>query len=383
MSEAFNKAGLLYLDNKPGSEFDPLLGYSDALGLFTYAAMALPKVHEEEMRAKVAWKLDTYWRERGSPNSLLTLKGLQKTLHLLQNSFPGLCEPGAVKLGKKQPSLLESIDATIRRIDFLCRYVRKLDYPYLSVISGGSMSYGRFYNVRDGEDPSDLDLIIVYDQDETDALDAKQIMPCEVGFSLEDIKLLQERIGVFLEMHKNGHVDVLSQKADIEKEGFSVSIHLMSAATLENMLVVAPHIDLRNGKDTVKQVRDYKPAPFKHQDVLLHNFLGEPNMFNVNEQKVRNGVLLDEVVTQIPSHAIVDGLFIPGLYHNLISPRYEMMEAFSARECVAAATLFWNLMRRLEKVYRRTYGEKASALRSHIRYEIFNPELIKEHERNN
>lgn len=97
-------------------------------------------------------------------------------------------------------------------------------------------------------------------------------------------------------------------------------------------------------------------------------------MFNVNEQKVRTGVLPNEVVTQIPSHAIVDGLFIPGLYHNLISPRYEM-EAFSARECVAAATLFWNLMRRLEKVYRRTYGEKASALRSHVRYKIFNPEL--------
>lgn len=44
-------------------------------------------------------------------------------------------------------------------------------------------------------------------------------------------------------MHKNGHVDVLSQKTDIEKEGFSVSMHLMSASTLEKMLVVNPQTD--------------------------------------------------------------------------------------------------------------------------------------------
>ncbi|MDP3733179.1 MAG: hypothetical protein Q8Q91_01425, partial [Candidatus Daviesbacteria bacterium] len=46
---------------------------------------------------------------------------------------------------------------------------------------------------------------------------------------------------------------------------------------------------------------------------------------------------------------------------------------------VASATLFWSLMRRLEKQYRETAPD-ACALKSHIRYPLFNPILIRNHE---
>lgn len=381
MSETLRRHGVVYLDKNPETEFNPIKRWAYPVGLLTYTAMSLPHIHEQGTRAKVAWEMDKYWRERGSKNSILTLKGVGGMFKVLQKSFPGLTEQGEVKLGKQQPSLLESTEATIKRMDFLYRYVNTLHDPCISVISGGSMSYGRFYNVREGEDPSDLDLIVVYNDGQEDQLSADQIMPEELGFTSDESALLQERIQYFLELNRDHEADVLSHKADVTKEGFGVSMHIMSAETFENMMVIEPNLDVRLGNNVTKRLRDYKPTPFKHQSVRLQDFHGEPQFFSVDEERLVHGVTDSEVVTHIPAHAIVNGSFVPGLYHNLLSPRYEM-EAFSARECVAASTLFWNLMRRLEKEYKKS-DPNASALKSHIRYDIFNPELITDHELKN
>jgi hypothetical protein len=381
MSEKLKPAGLVYIDKLPETQVNPIKRWAYPVGLYSTAIRALPHMHEPATRAKISWTMDRYWRERGSKNSIVTLKGVGGMFSVLQDSFPGLTLQGGVKLDKQQPSLLESTEATIKRMDFLYRYVNRLQDPCISVISGGSMSYGRFYNVREGMDPSDLDLIVVYNEGQEGNLDAKQIMPEELGFAPDESRLLQDRLGLFLELNKEGRADVLSHKADVPSEGFGVSMHLMPADTFEKMIVIDPHVDLRIGTDVVKRVKDYKPSSFKHQHVRLQNFHGEPQFFCVDEERVVNGVTDAEVITNIPAHAIVNGSFVPGLYHNLLSPRYEM-EAFSARECVAAATLFWNLMRRLEKEYRKT-DPSATALKSHIRYDIFNPELINDHENRN
>lgn len=373
-------SGIFFLDKTPETELNPLKRWTYPLGLYAQALSCLPEIDDPNVRSKLSWEIDKYWRERGTTNSLLTIKLLGKCFRLVTDKYPGLDVPGEVKLGKQQPSLIESMEATVLRLEFLRDYVSQIDPAISSVVSGGSMSYGRFYNVREGEDPSDLDLMVVYEDNSELLLDARMLMPENLGFAREDQELLEQRIRYFSELVSKNEADILSQKAETSN-GFGVSMHMMSKEVFAKMMAYDPHYDIRNGGDVLRRVRDYKPEPFKHQHVRLNDFNGEPRYFSVDEKALSNGIKPSEVITQIPAHAIESGMYIPGLYHNLASPRYEM-EGLSARECVAAVTLFWDTMRKLEKEYRKSNPE-ASALKSHIRSDIFNPELVKHHEQNN
>src|SRR5690606_7485706 len=114
----------------------------------------------------------------------------------------------------------------IKRLKFLFELTTQLPSPVLSCISGGSMSYGRFYNVRGGEDSSDLDLILVYENESEAALNAATILPKEIGFDPEDSRLLDERIHKYVEMAREGKAQVLSQKSSVAGQDFDVSMHI-------------------------------------------------------------------------------------------------------------------------------------------------------------
>lgn len=374
--------GIIFVDDDRVPETHPVKRWSYPIRLYASALSMVPKLKDSENgdgHARLSWLMDKYWRERGSPNSMLTLRGLGGIYKILTNRYPALNQPGEVLLGKQQPSLVESTGATLKRLDFLYRYVKKLTDPYVSVVSGGSMSYGRFYNVREGADPSDLDLIFVFRDGEEANMRAETILPPALGFKRDDVLFLQERMGIFAYLLSERKADVLSHKVLVKPFGFSISMHIMPSYVFEDMMVYNPRSDSMAGCEVDRRVRDYKPEPFKYRAIRLNTFNGEPLLFSVEEEPIHGGVTDCEVITQIPAHAIVKGRFVPGLYHNLLSPRFEM-EAFSARECVASATLFWSLMRRLEREYRKT-DPNASALKSHIRYELFNPMMIKEHDK--
>lgn len=378
MKEHVRPNGLVFVDKDKIPEINLIRRWGYPLGLYRQALGMVPEIQNPDKHAQLSWLMDSYWRERGSPNSLLTLGGLGIMYRLLSAKYPALDQPGQVILGKQQPSLLESTDATLKRLNFLYRYVRNLIDPYVSVVTGGSMSYGRFYNVREGDEPSDIDMIVVFNDGEETNLQAKSILPSNFGFNDDDVLILQERMRVFASLLKEGKADALSHTAILKSLGFSVSMHILPSSVFENMMVYDPHQDLRMGKDIKRSILDYKPNPFKHPTVRLNDFNGEQLHFSVNEEPVHNGTADNEVISQIPAHAIVKGSFVPGLYQNLLSPRFEM-EAFSSRQCVAAATLFWSSMKKLESYYRQTNPD-ASALKSHIRYELFNPVMLKDHE---
>lgn len=381
MRENHRPTGIIFVDNDRIPETHPLKRWSYPLRLYIQVLSMVPKLqgsNNHDSHAQIAWLMDEYWRERGSPNSILTLRGLGKIFKILSSKYPALNQPGEVILEKQQPSLIESTGATLKRLDFLYRYVKKLTDPCVSVVSGGSMSYGRFYNVREGVDPSDLDLIVIFNDGEEGNMQTENILPASLGFKDDDRLLLQERIAFFAHLMKAGKAEVLSHKVLVGPLGFPISMHIMSSPVFENMMVYSPHDDLRLGGEVDRRVRDYKPEPFKYPTVRLNTFNGEHLSFSVDEYSLPDGVTASEVITQIPAHAIVNDRFVPGLYHNLLSPRFEM-EAFSSRQCVAAATLFWSSMRKLENQYRKTDPD-ASALKSHIRCDLFNPVMIKNHE---
>lgn len=303
---------------------------------------------------------------------------LSKALQLTATIYPDLNKKGEVKLGKQQPSLNETIAETIKRLQFLFQFTAQLPNAVLSCISGGSMSYGRFYNVRGGEDSSDLDLILVYENGAETELSAETILPSEIGFNPEDAYLLNERIGKFVDMTREGKAQVLSQKSSITGQDFDVSMHIMSRKTFYDFTLYGLVADLKSGQNIDRRLLDYKPKPFKHQLMRQQDFHGNVHEFSADEEVLNGGVTETEVISNIPAYAIRDGHFVPGMYQNLISPRFEF-EPFSSTRISSAVMLYWSLMHDLQSEY-RAKNPRASVLKSHIRYEIFSPRLKKEHE---
>lgn len=240
------------------------------------------------------------------------------------------------------------------------------------------MSYGRFYNVRGGEDSSDLDLILVYENGTEAELRAETILPSEIGFDPEDARLLNERIGKYVEMVREGKAQVLSQKSSVAGQGFDVSMHIMSRRTFYESILYGVIADLKAGQDTDRRLLDYKPKPFKHQVMKQQDFHGYIHEFSADEKPLSGGVTETEVISKIPAYAIRSGHFVPGMYQNLISPRFEF-EPFSSTKISSAVMLYWSLMHDLQNEY-QAKNPRASVLKSHIRYEIFSPRLKKEHE---
>lgn len=240
------------------------------------------------------------------------------------------------------------------------------------------MSYGRFYNVRGGKNPSDLDLILVYKDGEETELVSTRIMPLSLGFDSEAAQLFSERVKKFAEIRKAGKANVLSQKSHIRNQNFDVSLHIMNRATLHYCTIGGTLVDLRSGESVDRRVADYKPQPFKHQIMEQRDFLGGKHEFCANEVPLVDGVGENEVISNIPAYAIRNGMFIPGMYMNLISPRFEL-EPFSAVSAALLVQACSHMMHGLQAEYRKS-NSSASILKSHPRYELFSPKLKEKYE---
>jgi len=353
--------------------------WSYPYGLFSFALQQLPHVSDPKVRARLGWEVDRYWLDRRSSNSLMTLQGLTTMLKALSGLYPDVNTKGDVLLGKCQPSLIETMEETLKRLKFLQEYVSELPSSVLSCVSGGSMSYGRFYNVRGGEAPSDLDLILVYEPSKIGDLTAQTLLPAKLGYKEEDTRMFQERLRVFKELVSQGKAQVFSQSVDLPARGFSVAMHIMGRDVFNNSMVYDPVSDVRSKKDVDSRVLDYKPKPFKYQEITQRDFHGNPYVFNPNETTLGVGVTGQEVISRIPSHAIVNGNYVPGIYQNLVSPRFEF-EPLTSKMISAAVTMYWAFMMDLANTVRIT-DPKASILKSHIRYPIFSCELVNYYEK--
>lgn len=343
------------------------------LRLFNRVNRSLGTVGDDVTKSQIAWDIDRYWLQRRSPNSLKTITGLAKYLRLLSRSNQEIAKQGEMINGKQQPSLIEAIEETVVRLKFLSLFVQNLPNSVLSCISGGSMSYGRFFNIRGGENSSDLDLILVFENGNFGNLHADQILSPDLGFAEDEIRLLSERLRVFTQLEKQGQADVLSQKARVVNQGFDVSMHLMNRGVFAESTLFGVVHDAKTGQDVEKRLLDYKPQPFKHRAMRQRDFYGNEHLFEADEASVIGGVTEQEVISRIPAYGISQGKFVPGMYHNLVSPRFEY-EPFTSPLVSSVVTMYWSFMRDLEKQYRQK-NPTASVLKSHIRYDLFSHNL--------
>lgn len=263
-----------------------------------------------ELRQNIGYKLDVFWRNIKNKNTVIEIDNLFSSDYV--NTILPLNTRGDVILNKQQPSLVEAVHETSKRLQFMENMVEDLPDCIQGVIVGGSLSYGRFVNIRSSyPDSSDLDLIVV-----TNGIQSKQtvdnLLPVSLGFKSSDQKQLLKRLNNFNSLKKRGLVDMVSHKFALPVNGFDVSMHFMDEDVFTKMCHPS-----ETGVDPIS-ILDYKVSPFPHTMMRQKDVSGREDVFQISEQKIELGV-----ITRLPVYRLNE-TFTPGIYHNLISPMFEM-----------------------------------------------------------
>ncbi len=277
---------------------------------------------------------------------------------------------GKIILGKRTPSFIESVDGTLERFSKLLELRDILQDSVEAIIVGGSLSYGPFFNIRKSLDKtgsSDIDMIIVLTEQDLQNLH-ENFSQLNI-FEKKDIEEFLQRIEIFFKLQRNNQADLLSQKFPVKGCDFEISIHFFLPNIFEKMIGQQFEEDLDKGQDRIFVLHDYRIKPFSHKVCAQQNFLAQQFVYQVPEQKpVEQGF-----ITELPGYIIHSQNLYPGIYQNLISPRFSV---FYDREGNVQQQVegFSKVLHREFKRLRQENSE-AELLKSHIRYKIFPPIL--------
>jgi hypothetical protein len=267
--------------------------------------------------------------------------------------------PRASAAYRRRPSPFEAIAETCRRLRdarSLRAACRDTDTSGLLI---GSMSYGRFYNIRgnrQGTTASDLDFIVVIDQ--ASALDrigaAVAALP---GVAVPDLEHFGRRACVFADSLDNEGT-VFSHKirlwADTTPDpvlpsgaapgDYLLSMHILTPPVLDYLLVTSTPRLLKDAAGSRRTLRDYRQAPTSRKDDL-YDFAGRRYPADLGAEPALHGCLRSSYVYYIDD---LDCYF-PGFYQTMLLPQ---------------ADLLWD-----DLDVRPAIGEFQRKLRERIRYE--------------
>ncbi len=277
-------------------------------------------------------------------------------------------------MNKRQPNLVESLTATLDRFEILEQLEQIFIKPCKSMIVGGSLAYGSFYNTRENRDTlvgSDIDIIAIIESD----ADESAWVAFEISniFNEDEKNEFLVRKKIYLsDLSPSNKADILSQKFRIAGKNFDVSMHFF---TLESFEALFPQ-DINNETakhDYVKNVRDYKYEAFTHKACKQVGFKGGVIDVEVPlQEKVDHGV-----ITILPAYIIKEGEYYPGIYQNLILPTFGI---YFDKDDITTDVV----MKFKENV--KSYADNQDGLisfeslllRSHTRCELFPPALDEE-----
>ncbi len=347
-------------------KIDPSSSIAEALMFFALSNSPL-----EEFRAKAGYLTELYYRYYRRNESLITrLSSLQQNTHLASGRSSLFTSKGQIVLNKEQPSYLDSVFETNKRLLFLETFLENLPKCVSGCISGGSMQYGRFYNVRGGyPDSSDLDLIMVLNslpsEDDIDAL-----LPLSLGFDPDEVDLFAQRILIYSKLLMSGKAEVLSHKFTLPRQYFDVSMHFFLNGVFYDTFSSLPKQALGRKSPSSHVLKDYKASPLKNKDLSFKDFLGNEEPFDVRETFTEKGV-----ITLMPVFDVSQGILRPATYSNIPSPLFEV--ALDRADITETIKNFEVLLREQVAQQKKNKSD-ASLSRSHNRYRIFSPYIIQE-----
>lgn len=184
--------------------------------------------------------------------------------------------------GKQQPSFVEAVKETVKRLQFFECCLRGLPDSVVGQIAGGSMSYGRFYNIRGGDNPSDIDLITVVQEDFLDSYtDREEMFGRERGFDPVESRLFMGRMKRFVPLYESGDAQIISHKFKIDE--YILSMKIVPFEVFKWEFNDLPHELIRSRQNAQAAILDYKPKPYSDRVSLRNNFFRETFPFFMDE----------------------------------------------------------------------------------------------------
>lgn len=299
---------------------------------------------------------------------------------------------------RRRPRPFEAAVETCRRLIDLNKVRHALADVQSGGVLGGSVSYGRFYNVigaakEFGSKPSDMDLLLVlkaYEQLDAVADRLSGIRGIE-GASLD---LFRRRITVFSKIRAKHSPCIFSHKLefwsaeqdpilsgmDIPGE-YKLSLHTFSLADFDYLtLKDIPILEPAKGSDEFdRRLQDYRDsAPPNDRAYDSRSFAGIAlGTHPLDPSEVESGFLANVQVCLIKGDR-----FCPGLHQNLILPQFEKRwETETVRLYLRMLTFRWKILERLRtETTKRPFEEQSLSL-SHVRYFVFSPHITRRADR--
>lgn len=302
--------------------------------------------------------------------------------------FPPYHPTGEVR---RRPKPFEASIETCRRLMDL-NLVRDALTPLLTGgILGGSVSYGRFFNVCGATigKPSDTDLLLVlpdYDYLSKVSVALETIR----GLDKESLEDFKKRIKFFQTIKKSYRHCIFSHKIKFWEDTpdpylsqyqipahYLLSSHIFSWSDFEFMILKDKPIlqPEPNGK-FIRNLHDYRntePTRFDNQ----RSFSGIDSTVPLVKKKVEGGFL-----SRVRVCHILKDRFYPGLHQNLILPQFEIRWESPLRRLYLPVLSFrWKILDRLREERRLRPFEVQSLSLSHTRSEVFAPHITRRADR--
>ncbi|MBI5456582.1 hypothetical protein HY969_02480 [Candidatus Kaiserbacteria bacterium] len=265
----------------------------------------------------------------------------------------------------RQPGLAESINATLERYEFIENLSVAFGNRVKCIVVGGSMSYGPFFNVRSGDDASDIDVVMVVDDSFLDRepwnslVNDRMLRPSdkhEFLARMEDFRSLLEK----------GQAEVLSQRFWDSREHFNMSAHFFTPEAFGRVYGDDLYEVMRKTSDIDAYVADYRSSAFARDKCAFYGFGGDINSNDVIQTRVENGC-----ITQMPSYRIINGRYYPGLYQCLLLPEPLLVHAKDEATAQVMRQFSSHMQQRAKD--ERVFNEHAHYLNAYPRRMIFPP----------
>lgn len=241
-----------------------------------------------------------------------------------------------------QPSLKEAIFETSKRLIFLEQFSRDLPGSVIAEIIGGSMSYGRFYNIRGGDKPSDIDIFFIVDDTFFDSsADASLIMHGDKGFSGDESNGLVRRISNFKDLYTQERADMFYHK--FFHQGFPLSLKIIPERKFIWEFIDVPNQLMAERKDREVSIRVYKGTSIPWSESVQTDFFNDRYQTDITAQPLSNG----ESIANLPVSIFENGKFYTGDHQSSFMPCFDIAYQRDTR----AATIIQSFLHLLRKEF--------------------------------
>jgi hypothetical protein len=243
--------------------------------------------------------------------------------------------------GRRRPAPFESLVETARRIRDTDSLQSALGEVACAALSGGSVSYGRFFNVSgvfatEGETKpgSDIDILLVCD-DLSSVPDALRLW---TGASTADVDTMSDRAVDFLEWSAKLRTDdrpVFSHKLSLWADpdepdplcarfgfpgNYQASIHVCSMAVFSWLLCSDKDRLGSSGSGDQRIVTDFRPEESTRVD-QQRDFSGALHSLPIANEPINGG----NFARKTYAYYVAEGeKYLPGFFQNLVLPSFEV-----------------------------------------------------------